>query len=96
MTKDQAIEKTNKYSYLVGKKIATGSIAAIMPVPIDANVTVELAFTSVFNQVPYDLTLSNYSSFMVAVMFNYQAFLDSGTVIWKDLDDVLVLLEIDE
>jgi hypothetical protein len=93
MTRIEAMDKTNKYNYLVGQKIGQDAIAAIMPIPIDPDVTVEQIFTAVFNDLPIDKTFSKFSEFKIAVMFNYQEFLEKGDVIWKDLDEVLEMLD---
>jgi len=95
MTEIEASEKLKKYNYLVGKTIAQDTIAAIMPVPIDSKMTVEQMFTMIFNNTPHKL-FSDCSNFRIVVMLNYQEFHDKGVVLWKDLDDVLALLEIEE
>ncbi|ATP55552.1 hypothetical protein CPT03_03275 [Pedobacter ginsengisoli] len=96
MTRIEAFNKINRYNYLVGRKVGQDSIAAIMPIPIDPNITVEQIFTSIFNDLPIDKTFSKFSKFKIAVIFNYQKFLDHGEVIWKDLDQVLTMLDIRE
>ena len=96
MTRMDAFNKTSKYSYLVGRKVGQDFIAAIMPIPIDPNITVEQMFATVFNDLPYDKTFSKFSEFKIAVMFNYQKFMDKGEVIWKELDEVLEKLDIKE
>ncbi|WP_448103494.1 hypothetical protein [Pedobacter panaciterrae] len=96
MTRIEAFNKTNKYNYLVGRKVGQDFIAAIMPTPIDPNITVEQIFSSIFNDLPIDKTFSKFSEFKIAVIFNYQKFLDQGEVIWKDLDQVLEMLDIKE
>lgn len=92
MTQSEANKILNKYNYLVGKTIGQDVIAAIMPVPIDSGITVEAAFATVFNNTQHKLF--DYNNYKIVVMFNYQAFLDEGIVIWKDLDDVLKMPEI--
>jgi len=94
MTRTEATQKTRKYSHLVGKRLGDDWIAAIMPVPIHPEITVEETFTIVFNHIPHDQSFSRFPDFMVAVMLNYQAFHDNWTVIWKDLDEVLEILGI--
>lgn len=96
MTRIEAFDKTTKYNYLVGEKIGQDVIAAIMPIPITPNLSVEQMFTIAFNNLPYDKTFSNFSEFRIAVMLNYQQFLDKGEVIWKDLNEVLEILGIKE
>lgn len=96
MTRIEAIERSRKYSYLVGKRLGDTSIAAIMSVPVHPEVTVEEIFTIVFNHIPHDHSFSRFSDFTVAVMLNYQEFQDHGTVIWKSLDEVLEILNINE
>ncbi|ETZ23032.1 hypothetical protein [Pedobacter sp. V48] len=96
MTRIEAGERTRKYNYLVGKPLGNDFIAAIMPVPIHPEINVEEIFTIVFNHLPQDQSLSSCDEFIVAVMLNYQEFMDHGTVIWKHLDDVLESLGINE
>jgi len=96
MTRDNAFNKTSKYSYLVGRKVGQDVIAAIMPIPIDPNITVEHIFTTVFNNLPMDKTFSKFSEFKIAVMFDFTLFLNTGEVVWKDLDEVLEILDVKE
>ena len=95
MTRKEASEKLEKYNYLVGKTIAQGTIAAIMPLPLDTKMTVEQMFQIVFNNVPHQL-FSDYTDFRIVVVLNYQEFLANGVVVWKDLDDVLGSSEIEQ
>jgi len=94
MTPIEADEKLKKYNYLVGKTIGKDTIAAIMPVPVDSEMTVEQMFLSVFNNVPHKLF--EHADYRIVVMLNYQQFLDKGEVIWKDLNEVLEMLGINE
>lgn len=94
MTEKEAAEKLKKYNYLVGKTIAQDTIAAIVPVPIDSEMTVEQIVSIIFNNIPHKFFDS--SNFRIIVMLNIEKFYDTGVVIWKDLDDVLALLGIEE
>lgn len=94
MMEIEASEKLKKYNYLVGKTIAQDTIAAIVPVPIDSKMTVEQMVTMIFNNIPHKLFDS--PNFRIIVMLNIQEFYDTGVVVWKDLDDVLALLGIQE
>ncbi|MDB5159002.1 MAG: hypothetical protein JWR50_3709 [Mucilaginibacter sp.] len=94
MTGIEANEKLKKFNYLVGKAIAQDTIAAIIPLPIDSKMTAEEMVTMIFNNTPHKLF--DCSNFRIIVMLNIQEFYDNGVVIWKDLDDVLALLEIEE
>jgi hypothetical protein len=96
MTRIEAFNKTSKYSYLVGRKVGQEFIAAIMPIPIDPNITVEQMFITVFNDLTYDKIFSKFTEFKIVVMFNYQKFLDQGEVVWKELDQVLEMLDLKE
>ncbi len=95
MTRKEASEKIEKYNYLVGKMVAQDTIAAIIPLPIDAKMTIEQMLTMVFNHTPHNF-FSDFTDFRVVVMLNYHEFLSNGVVIWKDLDDLLLALSIDD
>ncbi len=94
MTEIEAGERLRKYNYLVGKTIAQDTIAAIVPVPMDSKMNVEEMVTMIFNNIPHKLFDS--SNFRIIVMLNFHEFLDTGVVIWKDLDDILAQLGIEE
>ena len=94
MTEEKVSEKLMKYNYLVGKKIAQDTIAAIVPIPIDSEMTVEQIVTMIFNNIPHNFF--NSPNFRIIVMLNIEKFYDTGVVMWKNLDDILALLGIED